>query len=87
MPSRVFIKSSDCPDSDWQELTGTMVSNSITVSEYEPDPFLPTTLNFTATVHVSRKDSIRMCQAFGAIKRPHLTYKTHKRNCAKRNRT
>lgn len=83
---KCYIKRADNSLADWNELVGTVVSDSITISDDAPTPFHPTRLHFTATLNISRKDSIQLLQSVGLMKRPRLTFKTIKRDCAKRNR-
>ena len=85
-PTKVFIKPVDQPEVDWQEIVGEVVSDSITIREDVPDMNFPTTLKFTATLRTSRKNRIRLLKSVGLMKRPRLTYKTIRRDCAKRNK-
>ena len=85
-PSKVFIKPKDQPEAEWQELVGPIIRDSITIAEEAPDPYWPTHLQFTATFRISRKNRIRLFKSIGLMKRPRLTYKTIKRDCAKRNK-
>lgn len=82
----IFLKPIGQPEMDWQEIVGHVVSDSITIREDVPDMNFPTRLNFTATFSISRKNFIRLLKSVGLMKRPRLTYKTIKRDCAKRNR-
>lgn len=84
--ANVFIKPIDKPEADWQELVGDIVRDSITITESASNPYSPATLNFTATLRISRKNRIRLLKSVGLMKRPRCTYKTIKRKCAKRNR-
>ena len=83
---KLFIKPVSQPEADWQELVGAIVSESITISENRPDASRPTILNFTATLNINRKNRIRFLKSVGFMKRPRRTYKTIRRDCAKRNR-
>jgi len=85
-PTKVFIKPFDKPESDWKEFVGDIVRDSITITESTPNPYRPTTLNFTATLRISRKNRIRLFKSLGLMKRPRCTYKTIRRDCAKRNK-
>lgn len=85
-PTKVFIKPFDKPEAGWQELVGDVVRDSITIAEDAPDPYQPLHLRFTATFSISRKNRIRLLKSVGLMKRPRLTYKTIRRDCAKRNR-
>ena len=83
---KIFLKPVDQPEIDWQEMVGEIVSDSITIREDVPDMNFPTRLNFTATLSISRKNYIRFLKSVGLMKRPRCTYKTIRRNCAKRNK-
>ena len=86
---KLFIKPIGKPEADWKELVGPIVSDSITISEKDDDaPALgyQTRHVFTATIRISRKNRIKLLQSVGLMKRPKCTYRTVKRNCAKRNR-
>lgn len=85
-PAKVFIKPVNQPEADWQEVVDSVVRDSLTISESEPVGYNPTTIKFTATLHISRKNRIRLFKSIGLMKRPRLTYKTIKRDCAKRNK-
>ena len=85
-PTKVFIKPFDKPEADWQEFVGDIVRDSIAITESTPNPHSPTTLNFTATLRISRKNRIRLFKSVGLMKRPRCTHKTIKRDCAKRNK-
>ena len=84
-PSRVFIKSCNT-ETDWKELVGSIVRDSITVSDCVTEPYRPTTLRFTATINISRKNKIKLLKEVGIMKKPRCTYKTIRRDCAKRNK-
>ena len=83
---KLFIKPIGKPEADWKELVGPIVQDSISISEDVPDIYSPTRIRFTATVRISKKNRIKLLQSVGLMKRPKCTYRTVKRNCAKRNR-
>lgn len=84
---KIFLKPVDQPEMDWQEMVGKAVSDSITIiRESVPDKIKPTRINFTATFSISRKNSIRLLKSVGLMKRPRCTYRTIRRDCAKRNK-
>lgn len=85
-PTKVFIKPFDKPEAEWQELVGPIIHDSITITEKAPDPYQPTHLKFSVTFRISRKNRIRLFKSIGLMKQPRLTYKTIKRDCAKRNK-
>ena len=85
-PAKVFIKPKDQPEAEWKEVVGSVVRDSLTISESEPVGYNPTIIKFTAALHISRKNRIRLFKSVGLMKRPRLTYKTIKRDCAKRNK-
>lgn len=83
---KIFLKPIGQPERDWQEIVGEVVSDSITIREDVPDMNFPTRLNFVATLSISRKNYIRLLKSAGLMKRPRCTYKTIRRDCAKRNK-
>lgn len=85
-PVKLFIKPCGQPEADWKELTTEIISDSITITKETPDSHFPTRFSFTATINFTRKNRIRLLQTVGLMKRPRCTYKTIKRDCAKRNR-
>lgn len=84
-PSKIFIKRADV-EGEWKELIGPIVRESLTISESEPVGYNPTTIKFTATLRISRNDRISLLKFVGLMKRPRLTYRTIKRDSAKRNK-
>lgn len=88
-PAKVFIKRWGEPNEDWKEL-GVIKDDSVTLVLNEKDDpgfdFRYEVGGFEFTFKFSRKTSIRLQQALGLLKRPKFTYKTIKRDCAKRNR-
>jgi len=86
--TKLYLKPIDHPEADWQELVGTVVKDSITVSgpEFIPD-IAPNIGHFQFTFHcrIKRKTEIRLMQLAGFKKSPKCTYRTVKRGCAKRN--
>ena len=82
----IFLKPIGPIEMDWKEIIGEVVSDSITIREDVPDMNFPTRLNFTAILSISRKNYIRFLKSVGLMKRPRCTYKTIRRDCAKRNK-
>lgn len=83
---KIFLKPVGQPEADWKELTAEIISDSITITKEAPDSHFPTRFSFTATVNFTRKNRILLLQTVGLMKRSRCTYKTIKRDCAKRNR-
>ena len=83
---KIFLKPVDHPEMDLQEMVGKVVSDSITIRENVPDMKFPTRINFIATLNISRNNFIRLLKSVGLMKRPRCTYKTIRRDCAKRNK-
>lgn len=88
---KLFFKPSDQPEAEWQEVTCT--SNSIVVEKWADDmadawieALRPEPMQFTFTLRGGRKAHIRLLQSFGVLKKPRCTYKTIRRDCAKRNK-
>lgn len=87
--SKLFIKRIGIPETEWGELSSEVISDSISLSgpEYveEPTPKI-SRFQFTFRVNMSHKTFVKLGHMSGLLKRPRLTYKTIKRDCAKRNR-
>lgn len=92
--SQLFIKPIDAPETEWKELNGPVISDII-LEEGNP-PFAPlpesghkkVVLDFTVKLKTSVRKRMMLLiqQEFGLLKKPKCTYKTIKRDCAKRNR-
>ena len=81
-PGKVFI--SPGVSCEWQEI-GTVNNDSMIVDEQKHrSPFSFGEVSFTFTM--KKRDRIRILQEFNFLDRPKCTYKTIRRDCAKRNR-
>ena len=84
-PGKIFVKATD--DHEWKEL-GTVKSDCLTVFEEavdQPIRFKQVgTMSFPFTM--KKRTRIRLLQMAGVLDKPKCTYKTIRRNCAKRNR-
>lgn len=84
-PGKIFIKASD--DNEWKEI-GAVVSDGISLSSDSDDNqrlFEPMG-EFSFTFTMRKRTRIRMLQQCGILDKPKCTYKTIRRDCAKRNR-
>lgn len=78
--SKVFLR-----PIDWKEMTAKVVEENLTISKPVYDATTKV-VEFHMTLNITRKVLIRLGQQFGIMKRPRCTYKTIRRDCAKRNR-
>ena len=93
---KLFIKPYGHPEADWQELSNGGLSSSDLIIEESEAPFdtiLDTVhekVEFSFTVRLNgsapKRLKLQLKQEFGFAKKPKCTYKTIKRNCAKRNK-
>lgn len=86
--SKVMIKKWGEPSAEWEKV-GTIIRDSITVSKPEyiqEDPPKAGRLSFTFRVNIRHKTTVWIGQLFGVLKKPKCTYRTIRRDCAKRNR-
>ena len=92
---KIFIKPIDRPEAEWQELSNGLIATDFIIEERGPE-FIPVpetghnkiVLNFSIRLKASARKRImlQIKQMCGLAKRPKCTYKTIKRDCAKRNR-
>ena len=85
MESRLFIRKWGEPTENWQEI-GTLVNDTITLCPDENDKDITTGLIFSVSIPSTRKHRCILAKAFGLMKSPKCTYRTIRRDCAKRNR-
>ena len=77
---KVFIKVGD----EFREL-GAAVQDTTILLHDDGTVFEPFTGTLTFTISSSKKHRIRLFQYVGFLKKPKTTYRTIKKNCAKRN--
>lgn len=92
---KVFLKPAGGSEEDWKEITNGLVASNIIIEEGEPQ-FIPVpetghkkvVLNFTVKMKtaIRKRTMLRLAQMFGFAKAPRCTYKTIRRDCAKRNK-
>ena len=91
---KIFIKPIDHPEAEWKELSNGLTATDFIAEESGPE-FVPVpetglqkiVLNFTIRLKPSTRKRmfLQIRQMCGLAKRPKFTYKTIKRDCAKRN--
>lgn len=89
--SKIFIKPVDAPDSEYVELgdlrqNGAQITTLIMDEMQDRADIWHHPTSFTLQFRIKSPNRKKMLQAFGILKRPKCTYKTIKRDCAKRNR-
>ncbi len=92
---KVFLKPARGSEEDWKEITNGLVASNIIIEEGEPQ-FIPVpetghekvVLNFTVKMKtaIRKRTMLGLAQMFGFAKAPKCTYKTIRRDCAKRNK-
>lgn len=88
--SGLFVKPWGEPSAEWQDL-GTIVNDTTTLTpdgDGEGKSYIHFSVSgpFSFTFRLRHKNRIKIAQEFGFLKKPRCTYKTIKRDCAKRNR-
>lgn len=86
--SEVMIKKWGEPSAEWKKLTG-VSGDEITVTTRDWSSFydmMRSTGSLSFTLKVTGRSFIRLRQTLGFLKKPKCTYRTIRRDCAKRNR-
>ena len=87
MTQKAFIMPKWGEPRDWKEVTLVNDTASIVQTDKVGDSFIHyDTINFSFHIKINRKVRIKIGQLLGVLKKPRLSYKTIKRDCAKRNR-
>ena len=80
----VYVLTADGAVLDWRR-SAEAIRDSITVTREAIETITEGCIKLRLAVHLSRRVLLELAKLCSAARRPKLTYRTKRRNCAKRN--